>query len=157
MATQRAVGAWAWLIASLPQGNATEGLNTDPPAADRHRPPGQAQHQPLPDREQAEDYRLGDRKRGPRIPGHVDQPGQQRNEERQAECEPDQEGAAQAPAPERNHEQRRRNHSERPDPGGRERCLERQPSNDRDHERQQDGHTPSAPGGGLCRSGRGLC
>ena len=33
-----------------------------------------------------EDHGFGDRQRGPRVPGEVDQPGQQRDEERQAEA-----------------------------------------------------------------------
>ena len=67
-----------------------EGLRADPPARDEHRPGWQPQHQPLADREHREDHGLGDGEGGPRVPGEVDQPGDQRDEERQAEAEPDQ-------------------------------------------------------------------
>ena len=84
-----AAGVPGWLIASLPQGNAY-GHRSRSASAPTHQPAtasGQARSEqhPLAHGEQREDHRLGDRQRQPGVPGHVDQPGQQRDEERQAE------------------------------------------------------------------------
>ena len=60
-------------------------LGCDPPARHRERPGAQPQQQPLPEGEHREDHRLGHGERDPDVPGEIDQPGQQREEERQAE------------------------------------------------------------------------
>ncbi len=124
----------------------TEGLYGNPPASDGDRPGPQAQHQPLAKREHCEDHSLGDRQGGPRVPGDVDQPGQQRNEERQAEPEPDGEGTAQAPPPERDGEQRRPGRCERPETGRRECRREAQAPGDRQEQRGEHGQAGALAG-----------
>ena len=59
--------------------------------------------------------------RSPRVPGDVDQPGQQRKEERRSRTRGRQQRSAQAPPPERDDEQRGPHGRERPDAHRRER------------------------------------
>ena len=75
-----------------------------PATADRPGP--QPQQQPLPGVEHREDHGFRDGQRGPDVPGHVDQPGQQREEERQAEDGARGERGPQPLPPQRQHEQR---------------------------------------------------
>ena len=91
-------------------------LGGDPPPRHGHRPGPQRQQHPLAHGEQGEDDRLGDGQRGPGVPGQVDQPGQQRNEQREPEQQPDREAGPQAPALQRQHEQRRAERGQRPRP-----------------------------------------
>ena len=79
-------------------------LGRHPPARHRGRPERQLQQQPLGDAKQGEDQRLGPGQPGPRVPGHIDQPGQQRHEQRQAEHQAAAERRPQAPPGQRDHQ-----------------------------------------------------
>ncbi len=103
-------------------------LGRHPPGAHRQRPAGQPEQEPLAHRQQPEDHRLGDGQRGPRVPGHVDQPGQQGHEEGEPEDQPDDEGGAQPLAVERDHQQGRPGRRQRPESGRRERAHQGHPA-----------------------------
>ncbi len=96
-------------------------LGRHPPGGYRQRPAGQPEQEPLAHRQQPEDHRLGDGQRGPRVPGHVDQPGQQGHEEGDPEDQPDEERGPQPLAVQRDHQQGRPGRRQRPEPGRRER------------------------------------
>src|SRR5215472_6608630 len=130
-------------------------LDQDPPARHRDRPVPQAQQQPLADGEHREDDRLGPGQRGPRVPGLVDQPGQQGHELRQAECQRAAERRPQAPPGQRDHEQRGPEHRQRPGVYRRERGVQRQPPRHRDEQRPARPETGEIPGAAGPRAGGG--
>ncbi len=114
---------------------AAQRLGADPPARHRQRPGAQVEQQPLAHGEQREDHCLGDREGEPCVPRHVDQPGQQRDEEGQPEHQPGQQRGAQAAPPQRHGQQRRTGRGERPDPDRREGGRQGQPAGQRDGQR----------------------
>ena len=127
---------------------AAQRLGAHPPARHRQRPGAQVKQQPLAHGEQREDHRLGDREREPCVPRHVEQPGQQRDEEGQPEHQPGQQRGAQAAPPQRHGQQRRAGRGERPDPDRREGGRQGQSAGQRDGQRPGQAQ---ARGGGARR------
>ena len=110
-------------------------LDGHPPARHRGGPVGQAEQQPLADGEHREDDRQRSGQRGPRVPGLVDQPGQQGHEQREAERQPAPERAPQAPPGQRDDEQGRPEYRQRPGADRGEGGVQRQAARDREEQR----------------------
>ena len=136
---------------------AAQRLGAHPPARHRQRPGAQVEQQPLAHGEYREDHRLGDRQREPRVPGHVDQPGQQRDEEGQPEHQAGQQRGAQAAPPQRHGQQRRAGRGERPDPDRREGGRQGQPAGQRHGQRPGQAQARGGVQAAWARAGRAGC
>ena len=126
-----------------------QGLGGHPPGRHRGRPAGQLEQQPLAQAQEGEDDRLGQGQRGPRVPGHVDQPGQQRHEQGHAEGQAAAERAPQAAPGQRDDQQPRPGRRQRPGADRRERGEQRQAARGAEQQRParaEPAERPGAPG-----------
>ena len=140
IATQRTAGEVAWLITSRPHGKPSHGqrlrtasqVTHQPATATGHARSRSSSHWPTTSTAKITARRH--RERDVRVPGDVDQPGQQRKEERQAEDRAGGQRGPQPLPPERDDQQRGADRGQRPEAGRREGCGQGHATGDGDEE-----------------------